>query len=144
MAAYYWLHSSHVFNQVTFMSQNIISACTNIYYTVYSRATRWAALVMLITASLFMSPSFAAPDARQIKLLTNNCLQCHVNADSTAPLMGVTKDWEAVIAQGEEATMKNVVLGIRGMPPLGYCSACSEQDLRELVRLVAGFPDKVQ
>lgn len=100
------------------------------------------ALVMLIVSTLFISSSFAAPDARQIKLLSNNCLQCHANPESTAPLMGVAKDWEKVIAQGEEATLKNLVLGIRGMPPLGYCSACSEQDLRELMRLVAGFPDK--
>ena len=103
---------------------------------------RPTALCMLIVSALWFSSSFAAPDARQIKLLTNNCLQCHVNSESTAPLMGVAKDWETVIAQGEEATMKNLVLGIRGMPPLGYCSACSEQDLRELMRLVAGFPNK--
>jgi cytochrome c5 len=97
---------------------------------------------VLFVSALSISPSMAAPDARQIKLLTNNCLQCHANVESTAPLMGIVEDWQAVIAQGEETTMKNVVLGIRGMPPLGYCSACSEQDLRELTRLVAGFPNK--
>jgi cytochrome c5 len=99
-------------------------------------------LVAFIVSALFISPSIAAPGARQIKLLSNNCLQCHANPESTAPLMGVAKDWKAVIEQGEDVTMKNLVLGIRGMPPLGYCSACSEQDLRELMRLVAGFPDK--
>lgn len=97
---------------------------------------------MLTMSVLFTSSSLAAPDVRQIKLLTNNCLQCHANPESTAPLMGVANDWQMVIAQGEEVTLENVVLGIRGMPPLGYCSACSEQDLRELMRLVAGFPAK--
>jgi cytochrome c5 len=97
---------------------------------------------VLLVSAVGISPSIAAPDARQIKLLTNSCLQCHANVESTAPLMGIAEDWQAVIAQGEETTMKNVVLGIRGMPPLGYCSACSEQDLRELTRLVAGFPNK--
>ena len=106
-----------------------------------------AAFLTLMVGVLFISavgisPAIAAPDARQIKLLTNNCLQCHANEESTAPLIGIVEDWQAVIAQGEETTMKNVVLGIRGMPPLGYCSACSEQDLRELTRLVAGFPSK--
>lgn len=96
----------------------------------------------LLVSAMGVSPSIAAPDARQIKLLTNNCLQCHANVESTAPLIGIVEDWQAVIAQGEETTMNNVVLGIRGMPPLGYCSACSEQDLRELTRLVAGFPNK--
>ena len=107
-----------------------------------SRAFLTLLVSVLFVSALFISPSIAAPDARQIKLLTNNCLQCHANVESTAPLMGIVTDWQAVIAQGEETTMKNVVLGIRGMPPLGYCSACSEQDLRELTRLVAGFPNK--
>jgi cytochrome c5 len=99
-------------------------------------------LVVVSGCTFFVSTTFAAPDARQIKLLTNNCIQCHVNPESTAPIMGVTKDWEAVLKQGEEETLRNVVLGVGGMPPLGYCSACSEDDLRELVRLIVGFADE--
>lgn len=97
---------------------------------------------VVILSVLFISPTFGAPDARQLKLLTNNCLQCHANPQTTAPLIGNTEDWQSVVAQGEEVTLQNVVLGIRGMPPLGYCSACTEQDLRELTRFVAGLPDK--
>ena len=37
--------------------------------------------------------------------------------------------------------LKNVVQGIRGMPPYGYCSACSEEDLSELMRTIAGIPE---
>ena len=106
------------------------------------RRVRVLSVSALLLSALHINPSFAAPDARQIKLLTNNCLQCHANEQSTAPLMGVVEDWQMVIAQGEEITLKNVVLGIRGMPPLGYCSACSEQDLRELTKFLAGFPNR--
>ena len=37
--------------------------------------------------------------------------------------------------------LQNVVYGIRGMPPLGYCSACTEEDFRVLIRLMAGLPE---
>ena len=36
-------------------------------------------------------------------------------------------------------SLVNTVLGLRGMPPLGYCSACTEQDLRELIKAVSGI-----
>ena len=111
-------------------------------YKIKRAVVIYMSLGALALSALFNCPSYAAADDRQIKLLTNNCLQCHVNAESTAPIIGVAEDWKAVREQGEEETLKNVVLGIRGMPPLGYCSACSEQDLRQLVRLIAGFPDE--
>jgi cytochrome c5 len=123
------------------MVKNVNFSDSGIKYLFGRRARRCVGVTMLLLSSLGLNASQAAPDARQIMLLTNNCLQCHVNTESTAPIMGVSKDWESVIAQGEEVTLRNVVLGVRGMPPLGYCSACSEQDLRVLTRLVAGFPD---
>ena len=56
--------------------------------------------------------------------------------------MGVVEDWREAVAKGEDAMLVNVVQGIRGMPPLGYCSACSEEDLRVLIRMVAGISDR--
>ena len=79
-----------------------------------------------------------------MQLLTTKCVQCHAVPHTGAPLMGRARDWQAVLAQGEDQTLVNVVEGIRGMPPLGYCSACSEDDLRELIRFVAGFPAPAQ
>ncbi len=105
-------------------------------------AKMWFTVSMVLALSFSFVDTAGSADARQIKLLTNNCIQCHTNPESSAPIMGVTEDWQAVIAQGEEATLKNVVLGIRGMPPLGYCSACNENDLRVLTQLIVGFPQK--
>ncbi|GHD29254.1 c-type cytochrome [Halioglobus pacificus] len=84
---------------------------------------------------------FASPDERQISLFISKCVQCHAQPHTGAPQVGVPEDWESVIDQGEDATLVNVVHGIRGMPPLGYCSACDEKDLRVLTRFAAGFPD---
>ena len=83
----------------------------------------------------------AAPDARQSTLFVNNCAQCHTRQETGAPFIGVQGDWAEAVARGEDAMLVNVVEGIRGMPPLGYCSACTEQDFRVLIRMMAGLPD---
>ncbi len=81
----------------------------------------------------------AAPDTRQMTLFANNCVQCHVNPETGAPLAGVASDWSEALSRGEEAMLRNVVEGRGGMPPLGYCSACDETDFRVLIRLLTGW-----
>ncbi len=54
--------------------------------------------------------------------------------------MGFLADWREARSQGEDAMLVNVVKGVGGMPPLGYCSACDENDFRVLIRLLAGEP----
>ncbi len=79
-------------------------------------------------------------DLRQNQLLVNNCVQCHSNPQIGAPLLGDSKAWETRIKKGEALLLKNVVEGIGGMPPLGYCSSCTEQDFKVMIRLMAGLP----
>ena len=99
-------------------------------------------LVLLCTATLgFVLPASTAPDARQSALMINNCAQCHARPDTGAPFMGREEDWRDAVAQGEDAMLVNAVQGIRGMPPLGLCSACSEEDFRVLIRMMTGMPD---
>lgn len=68
-------------------------------------------------------------------------MQCHARPETGAPILGVPGDWRSSAARGEDAMLQNVVYGIRGMPPLGYCSACTEEDFRVLIRLMAGLPE---
>jgi cytochrome c5 len=75
---------------------------------------------------------------RQESLLIANCTQCHSRPGVGAPLIGDDAAWKERRALGEDRMLEHVVLGQRGMPPLGYCSACSEQDLRDLIRYMAG------
>jgi len=55
-------------------------------------------------------------------------------------MLGNIEAWQVIAVKGEETILKNVVEGLRGMPPLGYCSACSEEDLRVLIRFMANLP----
>lgn len=103
------------------------------------RALSLVALIMLPAGYLFAAQSpvpDSPPTQRQMQLFSSNCLQCHARAGIGAPLIGNAQDWQARQAQGEQVMLQNVVEGIRGMPPLGYCSACDEADFRVLIRLL--------
>lgn len=89
----------------------------------------------------FCASAYADLDERQARLLSNNCLQCHARPGIGSPLMGNADDWKARTTQGMEKMLANVVVGLRGMPPLGYCSACNEADLRALTRIVSGIEE---
>lgn len=115
-----------------------------IMITFGARHTQLSIFTLLILLSVtfgFTLQASAAPDARQLALMINNCAQCHARPETGAPLMGREEDWREAVARGEDAMLINVVQGIRGMPPLGYCSACTEQDFRVLIRMMAGLPD---
>ena len=108
------------------------------------RPTRYSVFLLmtfLLALLCFGRAADAAPTERQSTLLLNNCMQCHARRETGAPFIGVEGDWQDAVARGEDAMLVNVVQGIRSMPPLGYCSACSEEDLRVLIRTLSGMPD---
>ncbi|KEA64102.1 Cytochrome c5 [Marinobacterium lacunae] len=96
------------------------------------------AFLFLTAVQLSTAVVKAEPNQRQIKLFQVNCAQCHVSGLPSIPAMGRPEDWVSRNQRGEDALLANVVQGLGGMPPSGYCSACSETDLRVLVRLVSG------
>lgn len=77
---------------------------------------------------------------RQAALLANNCLQCHARPGIGAPLIGDVEQWKRRNAEKDGLMLKHVVEGYRGMPPLGYCSACSAEDLDALIDYISGRP----
>lgn len=105
----------------------------------WARWRRPAAATLLALGCALPAMAQDAPSERHLRLLATNCLQCHARPGVGAPLMGNPADWQTRVRQGETALLKNVVDGLRGMPPAGYCSACDEADLRVLTRLVAGL-----
>ena len=68
------------------------------------------------------------------------CASCHARPGIGAPLTGVAADWRERRAQGLDALLVHTVDGYRGMPPLGTCGLCSEQDFRALIRYMAALP----
>ena len=68
------------------------------------------------------------------------CASCHARPGIGAPLTGVDDDWRERREQGMDALLVHTVDGYRGMPPLGTCGLCSEDDFRLLIRYMAGLP----
>jgi cytochrome c5 len=79
---------------------------------------------------------------RQATLLRVNCVQCHAVPGLGAPILGDRAAWQRARERGEDAMLRNMLDGIRGMPPMGYCSACSEADFRAMIRFLADLPVK--
>ena len=99
----------------------------------------WPALFLVLA----MLPGLVAAELtkRQINLLENNCLQCHARPGIGVPVIGDAAAWKDRVQLGEEKLLASTVVGLRGMPPLGYCSACTEQDFRAMNRMLAGLAE---
>lgn len=80
---------------------------------------------------------------RQSALMTNNCLQCHARPVTGAPVIGKADDWSARLQKGDLVLLRNTVEGFKGMPPMGYCSACNEEDFRAMIVQMAGQANSV-
>jgi cytochrome c5 len=98
--------------------------------------------VFVIVVATWSCLAAAEPAPERIgALFAANCAQCHLRVETTAPLAGAAPQWAERVKKGEAVLMRNLVEGIGMMPPLGYCSACTEDDLRALTRMLAGVQE---
>lgn len=96
---------------------------------------------LLATQALGGIASAADLTERQVQLLSNNCIQCHARPNIGVPLIGNPEDWVVRVQKGEDALLASVIVGLKGMPPLGYCSACSVDDFLALNRFMANIEE---
>jgi len=82
--------------------------------------------------------SLAPADPHLAALYEGACKTCHVTADSGAPLVQDEAAWAPRWKQGEAVLLDHVIQGYRGMPALGQCAACTPDDLKGLIRFLAG------
>ena len=79
---------------------------------------------------------------RQSRALAQVCAQCHLTPGLGAPMPGDETEWAPRREKGFDALVRNTVLGLGNMPPLGTCGFCSEADFRALVSFLSGMPDE--
>ncbi|TJY61159.1 cytochrome c5 family protein [Sinimarinibacterium sp. CAU 1509] len=72
-------------------------------------------------------------DADLARLYEQTCKACHTAPLSGAPQSGRPADWAARLAQGTEILLDHTINGYKGMPPLGSCMDCSEDDFLALI-----------
>ncbi|MBW2242689.1 MAG: cytochrome c5 family protein [Deltaproteobacteria bacterium] len=78
--------------------------------------------------------------AREAQVFQRICAECHTRPGIGVPVIGDEEEWQARRVKGLDELLANAVNGLLGMPPLGTCSFCTEEELRHLVAFLAGIP----
>ena len=87
------------------------------------------------------APQAALPavDPAIAKLYGQTCRACHDPRSRTgAPATGDRQAWAPRVAQGVDVLVERTINGYKGMPPLGACADCGEDEFVALIRYMAG------
>lgn len=89
------------------------------------------------------APSAAAPLAPASnpavqKIYSTTCSNCHGKPGTGAPQAGDTAAWAPRAAQGREIVLNHIINGYKGMPPMGMCMQCSEDDFIAVTEYMSG------
>ena len=68
----------------------------------------------------------------------SSCKLCHANPASGAPMTGDLAAWKPRIEQGADTLLDHTINGHNGMPPMGMCMQCSEDDFLALISFMSG------
>ncbi|MGY2397720.1 c-type cytochrome [Pseudomonas sp. SDO5271_S396] len=76
-------------------------------------------------------------DAALAQVYDTSCKLCHANPASGAPLTGDRTAWSPRVAQGADTLLDHSINGYNGMPPMGLCMQCSEEQFVALISFMA-------
>ncbi|HEV8077486.1 MAG TPA: c-type cytochrome [Marinobacter sp.] len=62
-----------------------------------------------------------------------SCNMCHGAGVAGAPRLGDADAWAERMASGIETVYTNAINGLGGMPAMGLCATCSEDDIKAAV-----------
>ena len=79
-------------------------------------------------------------DAALASVYDQSCKACHATPASGAPQTGDRAAWAPRLAQGMDTLLEHTVSGYKGMPPLGSCGDCSEDEFAALIRFMSAEP----
>ena len=100
-------------------------------------AARVALLVVLSLAGPAVAAGSLPP--RQARINQQICATCHARPGVAVPLVGDESAWAPRRERGLTALVESTVNGVGGMPPLGTCSFCTQEDLEILIAYLAGI-----
>ncbi|MFV3308140.1 c-type cytochrome [Pseudomonas sp. NY15181] len=82
--------------------------------------------------------TLAPADPALAKIYDSSCKLCHANPASGAPLVGDARAWSPRVAQGTDSLLDHSINGYKGMPPMGMCMQCSEDEFLALISFMSG------
>jgi cytochrome c5 len=74
-----------------------------------------------------------AVDPFTVELYQTSCNICHAEGVGGAPKSFDSSVWVERLAKGKDVLLNNAIAGYKGMPPLGMCSDCTQEDLVDLI-----------
>ena len=77
-------------------------------------------------------------DPQLAEIYNRSCRSCHAQAAAQAPLTGDRAAWAPRMEQGMEVLLEHTISGYKGMPPLGMCFDCEEEDFSALITFMSG------
>lgn len=77
-------------------------------------------------------------DTELAEVYEYSCYSCHANPQTGAPLAGDVDAWEPRLAKGMDVLLDNTINGFEGMPPLGMCMDCTEDQFVALIEFMSG------
>lgn len=80
-----------------------------------------------------------ALSAEQAATFERTCALCHGPAGTGAPAPKDKQAWQARNAQGMEVLLEHTVNGYGGMPPMGMCMECSQEDFAAFIQYMSGL-----
>jgi len=86
---------------------------------------------------LARAQSLQPDDPALAEIYQRSCQSCHTLEATGAPLTGDQHAWSVRYEKGEAHLLNSVIEGFGGMPPLGLCMDCTQQDFQRLVRFMA-------
>ncbi len=88
------------------------------------------------TAAAAPPPPAASPAIQ--KIYDTTCSNCHGKPGTGAPPAGDAKAWAPRLAQGREIVLGHIINGYKGMPPMGMCMQCAEDDFVAVTEYMSG------
>lgn len=82
--------------------------------------------------------TLAPADKALAKVYDNSCKMCHADPASGAPQAGDAAAWAPRVAQGVDSLLDHSINGYKGMPPMGMCMQCSEEEFLALISFMSG------
>lgn len=82
--------------------------------------------------------ALAPTDPGLAKVYDSSCKLCHANPASGAPQTGDANAWQPRVAQGSDSLLDHSINGFKGMPPMGLCMQCSEEQFLALISFMSG------
>ena len=92
-------------------------------------------VIGFILAATAAIPLFAAdkPKRSGDEVYRVYCASCHSGGWQGAPVAYDEREWTDRMAQGMERMFDNAKKGLNGMPPMGTCMDCSDEELKAAV-----------